>query len=339
MKKVSTIMFLAALALVVALSGVVATDVQAEKALPVFINGVIVNETAATVEVEATDGRRVVLNLGINTYIVDFTTGQAGTIADRTTDRVTAYYGPVETRSMPPQSDAIAVIVDVPENVIPPIYSQVEAIEQSEDGIKVTLGNGALIVTINQDTALLPYLTRNIVVMDNIQVGSELLLWCPMIATSLPAQATAVRAVVFPPATAGVEGIGAQEETVAVANTEAVDSTTGATPEATYLHTVLPLEATFPYANIGVIMVPIRVVAEALGYTVTWHSDTWSVTLDKNDFTCTFAIGDTQIGDTPLDAEIVLLNARTRVPVTFFTTILNDGYQITDEEIIFYSVE
>ncbi|MCL2337180.1 MAG: stalk domain-containing protein, partial [Firmicutes bacterium] len=57
--------------------------------------------------------------------------------------------------------------------------------------------NGSTIVTINRDTPIYPYLTRNIVTIDQISVGSQLLMWYPAVALSYPAQATATQTVIL----------------------------------------------------------------------------------------------------------------------------------------------
>ena len=167
--------------------------------LPIMISGKIASETGDMVEVkpynEAEMG--VMLNMGAYPYVVDCATGEAAALKDRIDDSVIAYYGPVTTRSIPPQSNPVLIIINIPQDYIPPKYGRAEAVEKSGDSVKVTMDNGSLIVTFAKDTPISPYLTRNIVTIDNIQVGSDLLVWTPMVAMSYPAQANAQKAVLL----------------------------------------------------------------------------------------------------------------------------------------------
>ena len=167
-------------------------------ALPAYAVGTIINETDKTISIKsAQTGDIIILNLGDVPRIVDCVTGQPVALKDRKDDSVAAYYGPVTTRSIPPQSNALAVICNIPRDFIPPHYAQAEAVEHADGQIKVTIDNGATIVTINRDTPIYPYLTRNIVTVDNISVGSQLLMWYPFVAQSFPGQATATQTVIL----------------------------------------------------------------------------------------------------------------------------------------------
>lgn len=81
------------------------------------IEGYIEYETANTVTVVSSDGeRRVILNITPDTRIEDMLTGLPLSLAERSHDRVIAYYGPITTHSEPPQSNAVLILGNVPDS-------------------------------------------------------------------------------------------------------------------------------------------------------------------------------------------------------------------------------
>jgi len=178
--------------------------------LAVSITGTIVRETDTTIEVKsARDGSTMVLDLAARPYIVDAVTGQPLGLQDRTTDHVIAYYGPVVTQSLPPRSNPIVILCNVPQEgyFVAPQYARVESLIKANDHVKVMVHGGSLIVTIPRDAPISPYLTRNIVTIDNIEVGADLLLWYPFVALSYPGQATAQKTVILGKAQRGLVAI------------------------------------------------------------------------------------------------------------------------------------
>ncbi|NLJ72501.1 MAG: copper amine oxidase N-terminal domain-containing protein [Syntrophomonadaceae bacterium] len=79
----------------------------------------------------------------------------------------------------------------------------------------------------------------------------------------------------------------------------------------------------------GAVMVPLRVIAEALNYQVTWNNETYSIALgDKISLkidTPNYSNADTSI---TLDTAPALVNDTTYVPLNFFTSVLllNNAY-------------
>lgn len=119
----------------------------------------------------------IIFHISESTYLVEGTTGFPLALENLTHyDRVAVVYGPMLALSEPPQGHALMVF-KLGEYEWPPDFGRVEAID-TRDGIKVvTLHGGALQMDIAHDTPISPFLTRNIATIDNIQVGSELLLW------------------------------------------------------------------------------------------------------------------------------------------------------------------
>ena len=236
MKKLLTFLLLAALVLPQNVNAMALLDPVVNPALPVMVTGTVVNVRENLVEVRSVrDESIIVLNMAARPYVVDCVTGMPVAFADRIDDRIIAWYGPITTRSFPPQSNPIAIIVNIPADFMPPKYGRVEAAEAEGNQVKVTLDGGSLIVTIGRDTPISPYLTRNIVTIDDIRVGTDLLMWYPFVAQSYPGQATAQKTVIL-----GQTNLEAMSFTIPGATLE-ID---------------------------GVDMVALRITAEANGFTV-----------------------------------------------------------------------
>lgn len=121
----------------------------------------------------------IILNISEDTIIVDAVTGQPVLIKDiNLNEGIYAYMGEAMTLSLPPMANAKAIIVNIPEDSRVPNYITVEAIKKNNDGSTTVIGDGGnLEATLNSDTNISPYLTRNIVTIEDIKVGSNLLLW------------------------------------------------------------------------------------------------------------------------------------------------------------------
>jgi hypothetical protein len=164
------------------------------QALPVGMAGVITAEGDGTITVQNAQGYTIVLNVTPETIIVDAANGMSAALGMRLDDNVTVYYGPVNALSMPPQSNAVGIAINAtePGAAVSAYYGVVEQIvSRSADSVTVLGGNGAIEVTINRSSQIMPYLTRNIVSIDNIDVGTALLVFTGPVMRSFPAQTTA----------------------------------------------------------------------------------------------------------------------------------------------------
>ena len=290
-----------------------------DSALPGFIKGSIVNETDnetdKTIEINPDNGEgNLILNLGDRPVIVDCVSGQPVAIKDRTGDSVAAYYGPATTRSIPPQSNAIVVMLNVTNNAFPPHYSKVESVERTADQVKVTVDNGSLIVMINKGTPIFPYLTRNIVTLDMIDVGSKLLMWYPWVASSYPAQAAADK-VLYLGAGADTQIDSATIIKLQIGNTQA--TVNGAT---------VALDAP-PIISNDRTMLPVRFIAENLNCNVDWDGNTQTVIISSESTLIRLQIGNNKAivyrAEETLDAPPIISNDRTMLPARFIAENLN----------------
>ena len=97
---------------------------------------------------------------------------------------------------------------------------------------------------------------------------------------------------------------------------------------------------TLPYVEVeeveGTVMIPLREVAEGLGYTVNWNDENWSIEVIKGASYATMSIGEdayafSRMAHRPLGKAPTLIDDKTYVPVSFVTEILG-GYADEVEE-------
>ena len=125
-----------------------------------------------------------------NTYLLDGKNGKAKKLSSfKVGKEVTVYYSPKMTRSIPPQTEAYAVVLGDNSEKIGKFF-KVEEVTLSEDGAYVTVvnTNESLVATIDKKA------NKNFAA---IKAGDELLLWYDMMTMSLPARTNAKKAVVL----------------------------------------------------------------------------------------------------------------------------------------------
>ena len=90
----------------------------------------------------------------------------------------------------------------------------------------------------------------------------------------------------------------------------------------------------------GVLMVPVKLVSDALGYDVKWKADDFSVEISKGAQWTQIFIGQNRyfvnrMAPWSLSAAPVIVDDRTLVPLEFFAEILGFGFQIDEKNIYF----
>ena len=204
--------------------------------------------------VETANGT-LVFNCSEETWIAD-SEGLPMDLKTRINDNVLVYHVPIMTMSIPPQSPANAIIGNVTDES-QMFYAVAEEVKHNEDGtVTVVTNAGSRQVTLNEDTVVVPFKTKNIVRAEDITVGSELLLSYQVMTASLPAYATAEKAVVL-----------------SINNAEDIENNKG-------------VEATEE------IMLPLRSNAEALGYSVEFANG--KIVLTKDEKTVSIALDSTE---------------------------------------------
>ena len=216
-------------------------------------------------------------------------------------EQVKAWYGPVLTRSLPPQGKADAVIAGEQNDRPTFTYFNIGKVEPQEDGsVRVLNVNESQYVTI------FPQVYPDVA---ELKAGDKMLLWYEFTTMSMPGQATATKAVLLKqgPAdinistTAGVIAMDGKE----LANVKLVEKN-------------------------NTLYVPLRQVAEALGYTVTWNGDAQTAVVYDGPRSAVCTIGSYDYGQQRMRVQLQytpeLIDGVTMVPVEMLEHVL--GYSV-----------
>ncbi len=253
----------------------------------------------------------IVLNIQDSTYILNAQDGTPIPFKNlKKGDTITAYYSPRVTRSIPPQGNGIALIVGTPKTGGTGMYMKVAKLEENKDGsIKVLCTNSDRLVTISPD---------RFAQTTDIKEGSELIVWYDMMTMSIPAQATATKVVLLPAK--------ADIEVHTGAGTIVINGKELALNENDIIRT-----------NSNTVMLPLRVIAESLGYNIVWYGESRTAELQNGARTMTMTIGSKDYGRSKmaikLDYAPEMVNGKTLVPVEFFTDVMNLKVEIYNNHI------
>lgn len=135
----------------------------------------------------------IVLNLSDKTRILDAVTGYPVSLSDiENGETVYAYIGPAMTMSLPPMTNPSVIFCNIPEGFRVPEFLQTDILSVGADGISgsVTATNGTT-YTIPADCQIIPYLTRNMVNIQDLANGRTFMLWAD-------AENNASKIVIFP---------------------------------------------------------------------------------------------------------------------------------------------
>lgn len=92
-------------------------------------------------------------------------------------EMVYAYIGEAMTMSLPPQVSADLVLCQIPENGSVPEYVQVSGVKKEKEGGFVLKAGDDKSYQVPQDCEILPYRTKQMITVNDIQRGSHCLLW------------------------------------------------------------------------------------------------------------------------------------------------------------------
>ena len=126
----------------------------------------------------------VVVTLSKDTKILDAVNGFPISVENLDDgEAVRVYTGQAMTLSLPPITNGILVLADVPADFGFPTYAVVESLTQEPDKADGTAAGYILETadgkkyTVSDSTVLLPYLTRNMVYVTDLKKGTPILLW------------------------------------------------------------------------------------------------------------------------------------------------------------------
>lgn len=214
----------------------------------------------------------LVLNTDEQTLVLDAQTGDTKILSDiGDGDMICAYVSAATTMSIPPQSYAELILVNLDASAFIPMYAEIDAVDGVSGSESVTLTTDMDInFVVNEDTQISPYLTRQLITKDTLIPGQKVLAWYSSVQETSPAQADASKLLVFNTSYAGFVELRDSKGTVCgelLLNGESIAFTAPA----------------IPYISGDTYMVPLRKIAETLGYTVTWDNETKAATVLNTD--------------------------------------------------------
>lgn len=143
-------------------------------------------------------------NLSNDTVYIDSGAKQASTVDKlKEGDKVYVFHSPIATKSMPPQSPALAIVSNIPMDAASAMYHVVENVEISENKLVITTDNGGLKiqVDVSKNDSILSYIDTSgssPVIASDIVAGSRIMAWYGAVAESYPAQAVASHVMLLP---------------------------------------------------------------------------------------------------------------------------------------------
>lgn len=274
----------------------------------------------------------IALNISEETLVIDSKTGFMASLKDlKVQDSIFVYYSAAMTRSLPPQSHAIAIVTQVEKDKSHAELFTVKEIISTKDGeVRALNKEGDLIVTFLKEASLTPYKTKQIVTNDDIQVGTQLFIWYDIVAMSYPGQTGATKAVLV----GQEEGLGVRVVYTPMAGTDAVT--------VTIQGKAIQLGGKNIVDRNGLLMLPLRAVAEGSGFKVTWNGEDRSILLDNGMVKTTlyidndsyFKASSQAIGLTQsfrLGAAPMIIDGSTYVPASLFNLLYSDNNAVKIE--------
>lgn len=143
--------------------------------------------------------KEYIFNISTQTYSIDSGRKIAIPLENiKENEGVYVFYGDVATASIPPQSQALAIVRNIPQDAMSAQYFVVEDIIKDKDGVKLQVGNGGLFIKLDEKTKLFPYRTKNIVKMKDIRKGSKVMVWYQPYASVYPGNTYATHLMLLP---------------------------------------------------------------------------------------------------------------------------------------------
>lgn len=276
--------------------------------------GTVSNKTEEQMLVTAhSSDENIVLHLSEQTRWIDAVSGLPLAEKPKDGDAVAAYYGPAVTLSLPPQSAAVAVIANIPQDMAFPVYAKVEAVEIQEDASVIRINGGTEQVTLAKDIPFVSHRNGEAKTLEDITVGTELVLWYPANSGTERAKHNAVRAVLLDEATTPVEQVDHITVLTKTGSLVINDKT-------------LTLDSPACYEVDGTIFLPLRAIVEELGYEVSWDNAASTFLLRHGAMSASGSIGQIQYSLNKslvhLEQAPALYEGKTYVPSDFFVRVL-----------------
>lgn len=143
-----------------------------------------------------------VFHIDADTLGLDSGAGTPVNLSDlKVGDGVYVFHSAAATMSLPPQSYAEAIVVNIPMDVSTAMLHTVEAVQQNADGsLMITTDRGGLHLTVGKDAQYLDYKGRQIMGADDLRVGTRIFAWYTGVMESYPAQSSTEKLMIVPAA-------------------------------------------------------------------------------------------------------------------------------------------
>lgn len=159
-------------------------ETQAEALQSIRIYGTVTRDESGRLTIDNQSGQsysgEIVLNVSDEeTLVLDAVEGLPVNIEDiKDGDTVYVYISQAMTMSLPPQTSAEMILCNIPADFKVPDYVTVDSVvtDAASSKAELTTADGATF-EIPSDCTILPYLTKNIVTMDDLSQGRTCLIW------------------------------------------------------------------------------------------------------------------------------------------------------------------
>lgn len=271
------------------------------------MNGTVTANTGSMVTIQNNNkpSDSVALHITDDTFVLQNGTGYYLSGSDiKTGQFAKAWYGPRLTRSLPPQGQADAIIAGAESSRPAFTYFNIGKVEPREDGsVRVLNVNETQYVTI------FPEVYPDV---SELKAGDKMLLWYDFTTMSMPGQATATKAVLLQKGLADIN-ISTTAGVIALNGKELADVK------------LLP--------KYGTLYVPLRAVAEALGYTVTWNEAAQTATVYNGPRSAVCTIGSYDYGKQRMRVKLQytpeLIDGVTMVPVEMLEYVMDYSVKVS----------
>lgn len=293
---------------------------------------------------------QISLNIDENTIIIN-ADGTPINFSDlKESDKLNVVHSPAMTFSLPPQTYAYAVIVNNDQITIPQ-YIEVGKVENNDNLVQIENIDGDLIVSLTDDTEVVPFKTKNIVKATDIKQGDRIFAWYDIVTASLPAQATANKVMLLPeinlPTSPETEdAVMTLETSSPVSHLNDINTTKEINIETikdvnniVVNNETLSLNNELQSLN-NCTMIPVRQVAQELGFNVNWNAEASTATLDKGTVKTEVTVGNDSYSVTigralpsepvSLGAAPIFIGDNLYVPVNLFDLISDNSVTVVD---------
>lgn len=188
------------------------------------------------------------------------------------------FHSTASTSSVPPQSAALVIVRNIPQDASSAHYHVVERVERQEDGsVGIVTDQGGLYISVDAQTGLSRYEGGKTFDPGQLKAGDRVVAWYEAVLTSSPAQAQARHLMLLPGTAAPETG----ETTTPAEGAKLTMELDGKVPNMVGRY------------ESGVAMVPVAAVAQALGFQVTYtpKGHTALVTVESDSFQVRLDIG------------------------------------------------